>query len=243
MTRKSLAGRIKSLIYPVAFILIIILSVIYKLVFKSAGGITIQAFKSKSTAVTVAESSFVQVTDNGMTGTGDNENLTQSLPVTTAKVISVYICGQVNRPGIYEADQGVLLYELIEEAGGLTDEASEDNINFVYRIENNMSIYIPSEDEIVSGFIGGDIIRPDGVYVWGASSGADRASGSEEQLMVNINTASEEELKKLPGIGDVTAKAITDYRRDNPFKTIEDIKNVTGIGESKYNRIKPYICV
>ena len=61
--------------------------------------------------------------------------------------------------------------------------------------------------------------------------------------IVNINTASADDLKTLPGIGDVTAQAIVDYRKKNPFKTVEDIKNVTGIGDSKYNRIKDYICV
>ena len=61
--------------------------------------------------------------------------------------------------------------------------------------------------------------------------------------MVNINTASVDELKSLPGIGEVTAKAIADYRKNEPFKSIEDIKNVTGIGDSKFDRIKDYICV
>ena len=106
-----------------------------------------------------------------------------------------------------------------------------------------MSIYIPSEEEITQGFTGGDIIRQDGVYVWGAQPGTSGSPDQTAALMVNINTATEEELKSLPGIGEVTAKAIINYRKDTPFKTIDDIKNVTGIGESKFKQIKDYICV
>ena len=101
----------------------------------------------------------------------------------------------------------------------------------------------PSEEEITQGFTGGDIIRQDGVYVWGAQPGASGSPDQTAALMVNINTATEEELKSLPGIGEVTAKAIINYRKDTPFKTIDDIKNVTGIGESKFKQIKDYICV
>ena len=66
---------------------------------------------------------------------------------------------------------------------------------------------------------------------------------SSSVSIVNINTATVDELKTLPGIGEVTAKAIADYRKKKPFKAVEDIKNVTGIGESKFKRIKDYICV
>ena len=135
-----------------------------------------------------------------------------------------------------------MLNDIIEDAGGLTENASVNNINLVYQITGNMSIYIPSEDEIKNGFTGGDIIRQDGVYVWGNSSGGSSEPGGST-LMVNINTAALDELKSLPGIGEVTAQAIIDYRNTTPFSAIEDIKNVTGIGDSKFNRIKAYICV
>lgn len=240
MLKKSAAKKFKSVIYPVAFILIVILSALYKYVFKGSGDITLQGFKSGKTA-SVTETT---APDDLYQETGIQVTVQDTAPaaVETVRLISVYICGEVRNPGIYEASRGVMLNDIIEDAGGLTENASVNNINLVYQITGNMSIYIPSEDEIKNGFTGGDIIRQDGVYVWGNSSG-DSSDPGESTLMVNINTAALDELKSLPGIGEVTAQAIIDYRNTTPFSAIEDIKNVTGIGDSKFNRIKDYICV
>lgn len=240
--KKNTANKIKSLIYPLAFVLIVVLSALYKFVFKGSGDFSLEAFKSGKTSQTSTSSETVE-TEEPVGSSVQESFATSSEPAVTVQVISVYICGEVNNPGIYEAPKGVLLNEIIEDAGGLTEAASVNNINFVYQIESNMSIYIPSAEEIEGGFSGGDIIRQDGVYVWGASSGGSGGETGGADLMVNINTASADELKSLPGIGDVTAQAIVDYRKNTPFKSIEDIKNVTGIGDSKYNRIKDYICV
>ena len=240
MLKKSTTKKFKSLIYPLAFILIVILSALYKYVFKGSGDITLQGFKSGKTAQ-VTETTAL---DNLPQETGIQTTV-QNLPAETCETIqfiSVYICGEVRNPGIYEAPKGVMLNDIIEDAGGLTENASVNNINLVYQITGNMSIYIPSEEEITKGFAGGDIIRQDGVYVWGNASGGSSDSGGST-LMVNINTATLDELKSLPGIGEVTAQAIIDYRNTTPFTSIEDIKNVTGIGDSKFNRIKDYICV
>ena len=238
--KKSTQAKVRKLIYPLAFILVIILSAVYKLVLKGNTDFTVNAFKSGKSEVIKADESISSVQPEAT----DQTSGTTETPVTeTVQLVSVYICGEVINPGIYEAPKGVMLNDIIEDAGGLTDEASVNNINFVYQITCNMSIYIPSKAETANGFSGGDIIRQDGVYVWGARPGT---SGSPDQtavLMVNINTATEEELKSLPGIGEVTAKAIINYRKDTPFKTIDDIKNVTGIGESKFKQIKDYICV
>ena len=239
MLKKSTTRKIKSMIYPLAFILIILLSALYKLVFRGDGSFSVRAFKSGKTA-SVTEIS--QAEKDMPESSSASSDTIASHSSETVQFISVYICGKVNNPGIYEAPKGVMLNDIIDDAGGLTKDASVNNINLVYQITCNMSIYIPSQDEILHGFTGGDIIRQDGVYVWGNSSGgtADIGNGA---VMVNINTASAEELKSLPGIGDVTAQAIIDYRKDMPFASTEDIKNVTGIGDAKYNRIKDYICV
>lgn len=244
--KKSTAAKLKNLIYPLAFILVIILSVVYKFVFKGSGDLSIEAFRSgKSAEITDASSDS---TDVQAAASEEAEAMVTPEFTETAtepeEMVSVYICGEVKNAGIYEAPKGVMLNDIIEAAGGLTEAASVKNINFVYQIECNMSIYIPSEDEIAEGFVGGDVIRQDGVYVWGASSsGGTGEPSSGDTKLININTATESELMSLPGIGEVTAKAIIDYREDNPFESIEDIKNVSGIGDSKYDRIKDYICV
>ena len=240
MLKKSTTKKFKSLIYPLAFILIVIVSAVYKYVFKGSGDITLQGFKSGKTAsvtettalYNLPQESAVQITTQDLTPVASE----------TVRFISVYICGEVRNPGIYDAPKGVMLNDIIEDAGGLTENASVNNINLVYQITGNMSIYIPSEEEIKHGFTGGDIIRQDGVYVWGNASGGSSDSGGST-LMVNINTATLDELKSLPGIGEVTAQAIVDYRNTTPFTSIDDIKNVSGIGDSKFNRIKDYICV
>ena len=239
MIKKSTKATIKKLVYPLAFILVIILSVVYKFVFKGRNDISVSAFKSgKSAVITESGESAFEVPES----TKPTEATTTKAS-ETIQIISVYICGEVRRPGIYEAPKGVMLNDIIEEAGGLTDDASANNINFVYQITGNMSIYIPSKAEVEKGFSGGDIIRQEGVYVWGSQQGSSSDGVSGTVSIVNINTATVDELKTLPGIGEVTAQTIVDYRKKNPFKTIEDIKNVTGIGDSKYNRIKDYICV
>ena len=244
MAKKSTASKLKALIYPLAFILIVILSALYKFVFKGNGDLRLKAYKGGKTASVIETSDVPVITaDSSESPSSENEASQSS---ETVPLISIYICGEVRDPGIYEVPKGVLLNDIIEDAGGLTENASVNNINFVYRVECNMSVYIPSEDEITKGMGGGDIIRQDGVYVWGVESGGaggQAGSGQQDRLMVNINTATVDELKSLPGIGEVTAQAIEEYRRTNPFKTVEDIKNVTGIGDSKYNRIKDHICV
>lgn len=240
--KKNATQNLKSIIFPLAFILVIVLSVIYKLVFKGNLDSVVQGYKSKKTVpVTTIESSVVISEELVFTSVPDT-SITSATVTEKQQTVSIYICGEVNNPGIYVVRKGAMLNDIIEKAGGLTEEASVNNINLVYLINSNMSIYIPSKAEMKSGFTGGDIIRQDGVYVWGNQGGTSDTTGSAITT-VNINQASLEELKTLPGVGDSTAQAIIDYRKKNPFKKAEDIKNVSGIGDSKYNRIKDHICV
>ncbi len=145
--------------------------------------------------------------------------------------ISVYICGEVNEPGVYELDKGSILNDAIILAGGLTDDAASEHIDLVYILNKNISIRIPSADEIgdESGFV--------------ISSSDAAKPGEKDSGLININRADREELMTLPGIGSSTADKIIEYRNKQQFSSIEDIMNVSGIGEGKFNKLKDLICV
>ena len=138
--------------------------------------------------------------------------------------IAVYITGEVKQPGVYYIESGLRLNDLIEVCGGLTDKADLSDINLAEKLNDSDKIDIPSiiaeKDEM--------------------NSISDIDNNSD---LININTASKEELKTLNGIGDTLANNIIEYRNNCKFDTIEDILNVNGIGESKYDGIKEYICV
>lgn len=142
--------------------------------------------------------------------------------------IYVDISGSVNTPGVYEMSSGSRLYEVIEKAGGLTDEANTDSINRASFVEDGQKIIIPSvnnEEETVALANGEVITLPD-------------ANG-----LININTAAKEDLTRLTGVGDVIADRIIEYRSSTPFKSIEDIMCVKGIGTTTFEKIKSQITV
>lgn len=149
----------------------------------------------------------------------------------------VYICGEIATPGVYELEKAVYLYELISMAGGLTSEADAEHIDMVYLIDDPQSIYIPS---VGSSCDEEDNQRVDRVDRWTPVSG----SGTSSTRRVNINKADVAVLASLNGIGEKTAQKIIDYREENgPFASVEEIMNVSGIGETKFEAIREDICV
>ena len=159
---------------------------------------------------------------------------------TEEKVIYVHICGCVKNPGLYTFAVGIRAGDAVEHAGGFTGKADTSAVNLAEALFDGMQLYIPSVEETEEG-------RGSGSY--GQSSTGDAASGQtkeseEDPFMVNINTAGPEELMTLSGIGEARAQAILSYREENgDFSTIEDIKNVSGIGEGIFDRIKNMITV
>ena len=156
---------------------------------------------------------------------------------TAVQTITVYLCGEVKQPGVYILENGSRLYQAIEAAGGLTDEAQAEAVNLARVLSDSEQIRIPNVSETTASSIPqtADILP---------SSGAESSGSSLQTGLVNINQASVSELMQLPGIGQVKAEAIVQYRTSNgSFASIDEIKNVPGIKEAAFEKIKGMITV
>lgn len=142
-------------------------------------------------------------------------------------IIMVHISGQVYNPGIVELEVGDRLIDAVKLAGGLKKDADIDRINLAKKLVDEEKIYIPKIGEEIANDIAVEA----------------NLSYKEESGKININTCSKEELIALPGIGEAIATKIIEYRSTVPFKSIEDIKNVSGIGDKKFEAIKELIIV
>lgn len=153
--------------------------------------------------------------------------------------IIVHVSGAVNKEGIVELKNNSRIIDAIDKAGGLKDEADITNINLAYIIEDGMKIHIPSKEEkestiIVESNTDSEIVKQNNGI----------KSDNNKKSKININTATKTDLETLPGIGESTALKIIEYRKEKgKFKLIEDIKQVNGIGENKFNKIKELITV
>lgn len=177
---------------------------------------------------------IILMNNNEYIETEEIANLTNSENVIeekhkTEKII-IHITGCVKEPGIIEIAEGSRINDAVELAGGLTEDADITNVNLAYVLEDGMKIKIPSiNDEENEIYIIGDV----------ESNETNQSNG-----LININKATQEELDELPGIGPSIALKIIQYREENgEFKSIEDIKNVSGIGDSKYSDIEELITV
>ncbi len=145
----------------------------------------------------------------------------------------VHITGAVVSPGVYEVEEGSRVIDAIEAAGGLATDASSEAINLARVISDGEQIHIPTVEEVASGQVS-------------VSSGQSSITSTQStaQSLINLNTATEEQLDSLPGIGPVTAANIISYREENGgFSSIEEIQKVSGIGEAKFAQIEELICV
>ena len=182
------------------------------------------------------------------------EDLEESEENTKEEInkIIVHVSGAVNKEGIVELEENSRISDAINKAEGLKENADAQNINLAFKLEDGMKIYIPTIGEKIEENEQNqnkNMIDETSKYVT-SSSGVIQGELTNEQSeekqneKININTATQTELETLPGIGPSTSLKIVNYREENgKFKTIEDIKEVSGIGDAKYENIKDLICV
>ena len=158
--------------------------------------------------------------------------------------IFVHIDGYINNPGVYEIKENDRIKTLIDKAGGFKEGYSIKNINLAAKLSDGDKIYIPSVSEEKNSENNNNInINSSGK---GQNVKADRNNVSimKNNSKININTANISELKQITGIGESTANKIIDYRENvGKFKKIEDIKEVKGIGDAKYESLKNKITI
>lgn len=180
------------------------------------------------------ENNDIEKNDNNQGDFSKIENIedvkTVDKPENMTKKISIYISGAVNSPGVVELKSNDRLMEGVKLCDGLTDEADTNRINLAMKVKDEGHYIIPKEGE--------EIALND------SNENVENNNNDGDNKKININGASKEELDSLPGVGEVTAQKIIDYREENKeFKSIDEIKNVKGIGENKFNDLKDYICI
>ena len=168
--------------------------------------------------------------------------------------IYVYITGEVNNPGVVILPYGSRISDAIDYAGGVTSNADIMKVNLVYMLQDGMKVNIPSSKELKNNpnfeyiTMGSGDEKNDANNISSSSVTKDNNLNKDESAFkisnVNINTATQTELETLPGIGPSLALKIINYRKENgKFSSIDELKNVSGIGNSKYEEIKKYIYV
>lgn len=210
---------------------------------------------NKSNTITTSNDEKLTVTEEEKETNNDDDD-------STSKTVFVDIKGAVNAPGVYELDTNKRIIDVINTAGGLTSNANTININLSKKLEDEMFIIIYTKEEIENYMKKQDVseivcaskecVCPDsnndGCYKNDSNKTSGTTSSSKDEVKVtgkvSINTASKEELMTLSGIGEAKAGAIIEYREKNGnFASIEDIKNVSGIGDAIFEKIKDNITI
>ena len=163
--------------------------------------------------------------------TSDEENPNNEAAEDSDKdTVLVYVCGAVNSPGVYSLEASARLFQAVEAAGGMREDACQDAMNLARPLVDGEQIKVPTIEEAKAGEAG---TEP------GADPTSEPGSGK-----ININTAGESELTSLTGIGRVKAGSIIEYRSSHGgFSSIEDLMKVDGIGEGTFDKIKDKITI
>lgn len=158
------------------------------------------------------------------------------LPEVT--LLYVYLCGCVQKAGVYIVPEGSRLTEVLKLAGGFSDNAAKEYHNLARKVLDEERIYVPSEEEVSMLTMEQKIAGNQG------NTSSSETAASPEKNLINLNTADASALMTLPGIGQAKAEAMIEYRtKVGLFSTTEEVMNISGIGEAMFEKIKDYITI
>lgn len=155
------------------------------------------------------------------------EELTDNTPNS---MITVYVSGEVNKPGLIQIDSNARVSDAITTCGNFTPLADKNAINLAQKLSDGIHIQVPTIKNSAN--------------TASSTNNSSNSPNDKSTNLVNINTATKEELDTLPGVGPATAEKILNYRQEHGnFQSIEDLKNVKGIGEAKFNKLQDKISI
>ncbi|TMU85608.1 hypothetical protein FGG79_10360 [Bacillus sp. BHET2] len=170
------------------------------------------------------------VEEPSFTAASVEEEVVEPEQVKEPERVYVDVKGEVAKPGLYEVRKGDRLKFVIDRAGGFTEAADEKVMNLAVKVIDEMMIYVPKVGEVET--------HPELLTPFPTSE------SNNANSKLNINTATQEEFETLPGIGPAKAATFVQYREENgPFASIEDIQNISGIGEKTFEKLKEHIFV
>ena len=238
---KIIIGKIKKLDKDYIIIGIIIISVITFMVLNIG---KVKEFEEKETTGNIEKNITVsEESKDNKEKEGNEEDKKEN--ISSATGIYVHIDGYVNNPGVYQIKENERINVLIGKAGGLKNGYSIKNINLAAKLSDGDKVYIPSiEEEKTIGNQNNNIsINTVGKHTNNGNNSNNNVNITKNNK-ININTANVSELKQITGIGESIANKIIDYRENvGKFKKIEDIKEVKGIGDSKFESLKNKIAI
>ena len=205
-----------------ACILLLVLFCCFGLFWQGSSGVVLHRNTPEKTTDTNNVASTLSE-ESASKSEGETESNSQQ--ASTSKLY-VHVDGAVVSPGVYEFSSGSRVCDALDAAGGLAEDADTSQINLAAQIIDGEKVYVPHEGETVT-----NITSPE-------------TNDTARSGLVNINTATVEQLDTLPGVGEATATAIIEDREQNgPFTSPEDLMRVSGIGEKKFERLEGLICV
>ena len=219
--KMSLSTMSKPALIGIAAVLVMVAVVVAGRLFGAATTTDFQITKGgdiQESAVTHRASSSVSVSSSSANAT-----------------LFVHVTGAVVSPGLYELETGARMADAVQAAGGFAGDAVPESVNLARPLSDGEQIIVSSRDEAAAASVDNRQYHAD-------AESSEVAASSKG--LVNINKADASELTTLPGVGEATARKIVDDRTENGgFKTIEDLKRVSGIGDKKFESIRDLICV